>query len=223
MPADIGNGPAMTRGTQPETGSPGLDAPSLDDSAAEVALGPDEFSAHGRGLLAVIGIASIVAGAGAILLPFVASVAAALVTGCCLVFSGMIGLAAVVRRRHDWQMASVLALSIVAIGIGGLMIVQPFVAVLALAALIIVWLGLSGALRIWYGIRRRKRAGAVWMVISGIAALSIALLLSAGLPFSAAWLPGVVLGIDLVSWGALLVTLAFSAGAGHAGRRNETA
>ena len=40
MPADIGNGPAMTRGTQPETGSPGLDAPSLDDSAAEVALGP---------------------------------------------------------------------------------------------------------------------------------------------------------------------------------------
>ena len=45
------------------------------------------------------------------------------------------------------------------------------------------------------------------MMLSGLAAFAVALLLWFGFPFNAIWLPGLVLGFDLMLWGALLIVL----------------
>lgn len=182
-------------------------SPPMADSASDVSLGRGEFARGPRWALVAIGVASIIAGIAAILLPFFASLAAVLTVGWCLVFSGAVGLFAAFRRHETWEMASTFGLSVLAIGVGILMILQPFVGIVALATLIIAWLGASGVLRLWYGLKRRREPGAIWMMLSGLAAFAVALLLWFGFPFNAIWLPGVVLGFDLMLWGALLIVL----------------
>lgn len=178
-------------------------SPSTGESAEEVALGRSDFPAR-WGLIA-IGGASILAGLVALALPLVVSLTAVMILGGCLIFSGAVGLVAAARLRRSAEMAGSLALSLLALAGGLLMLLQPYLGIFALATLIIAWLGASGALRLWYALRRDR--GGLWLGLSGLAALILALLLWFGLPFNAAWLPGVVLGLDLIVWGALLIGL----------------
>lgn len=180
---------------------PAEDVPVLAFEAGKAA-------AENRWLLYTVGGACLLAGGAAIALPVVASLAAAVTLGACLVFSGVIGLVAAFRRRDYWQMACAFALSLLALLTGGLMLLQPFAGIFALTTLVIAWLGASGVLRLFYGVRRRHEKGAGWMIASGILSAAVALLLWFGFPYNAVWVPGILLGLDLMIWGALLVALA---------------
>lgn len=159
-------------------------------------------------LLYVGGGACVVAGIAAIALPVIASLAAAVAFGACLLFSGSVGVFAAFRGRDHWQIASAFGLSLLAILAGGLMLVQPVAGIFALTTLIAAWLAAGGVLRTFYGFRRRHERGAGWMIASGILSITVALLVWFGLPFNAVWVPGVVLGLDLIIWGVLLIALA---------------
>lgn len=182
------------------------------ETVSAAAFEAGRVAAGNRWMLYIVGGASIIAGLAAIFMPFIASFAAAVTVGACLVFSGIVGLIAAFRRRDYWHMASAFGLSLLAIVAGVLMLLQPLAGIFALTTLIIAWLGASGALRVYYGIRRRHERGAGWMLASGIASVAVALLLWFGMPFNAAWVPGLVLGLDLLIWGALLIALAVYAG-----------
>ncbi|MFW5642072.1 MAG: HdeD family acid-resistance protein, partial [Roseicyclus sp.] len=71
--------------------------------------------------------------------------------------------------------------------------------------------GASGLLRIWYGAKSLGDGGG-WMLALGVLSVVVALLLWFALPFSATWVLGVLLGVDLTIWGALMIALAVRIG-----------
>lgn len=183
-------------------------------ASGEEPVGGEEISvgSNTRWPLFIIGGASIVAGIAAIVAPLLAGFAAAITLGICLVFCGAVGVVFAFRERDYWHMAGTFALSVLAVLAGGVMLLQPATGIVALGTLIIAWFGASGILRIYYGVRRwsEPRVGAGWMLALGVASVIVALLLWFAMPYSLIWLPGVILGVDLMIWGSLLVALGWS-------------
>jgi uncharacterized membrane protein HdeD (DUF308 family) len=168
--------------------------------------------AHGqRWLLFLVGGVSILAGALAILLPTLGTITAAAVAGAALIASGVVGLFTAYRRHEGWHMASAFALSLLSIVAGVLIFLEPLAGIFALTTLVIAWFAASGVLRIWYGFRNWTEGGG-WMIAVGALAVVLAVMLWFSLPFSATWVLGVLLGIDLLLWGSMLIAFAVRIG-----------
>lgn len=185
-----------------------------DTRAAEVerdAYQAGKAAAGNRGLLYVIGGFSVLAGILAIAMPFVASLAAAFTTGWVLVLSGILGLAAAFRRGSGWQFVAAFALSLVMIVAGILFILQPIAGIIALTTLIVAYFGAVGILRVYYGVKSLGDGGG-WMAALGALSVAVAVLLWFGMPLNAVWVPGVLLGIDLILWGTLLIAMGVRTG-----------
>lgn len=184
-------------------------APGDPDTAAKAgAYAAGRFAVGNRWVLYLLAGVSLLTGVLAILLPLMGTLAAVVAVGVSLLVAGILGTLAAFRERGGWQMASALALALLSLVAGVLMLAQPLVGVFALTTLFIAWLLVGGGYRLWAGLAGKGRRGAGWMVASGVLALALAVLLWAGLPENAVWVPGLVFGLDLVFWGALLFVLA---------------
>lgn len=162
-------------------------------------------------VLYALGIVSILGGIIAIAMPLLGTLTAALVAGAALVASGLMGLFTAFRRHEGWHVAAAFALALLSIVVGVMIFLQPLAGIFALTTLVIAWFGASGLLRIWYGAKSLGDGGG-WMLALGILSVAVALMLWFGLPFSATWVLGVLLGIDLAVWGALMIALAVRIG-----------
>ena len=164
-------------------------------------------------LFLVEGILLTVLGMLAILLPAVASLAATLIFGWLLLLSGAMGLATTIRARHapgfGWSLASAL----VGLVAGGLLLAQPVQGTLSLTAVLIAFLIAEGVVSIFYATEHRKgfSAGWGWMLVSGLLDLVLAVILLAGLPGTAAWALGVLLGVNMIVGGAALLSMSLQA------------
>lgn len=168
-------------------------------------------AAHNRWLLVIVGAVSALAGLFAIGMPFLASLTAAYVTGGVLIVAGLVGLFTAFRRNDGWHIAAAFALAVLSVVVGVLILAQPIAGILALTTLVIAYFGASGILRIYYGTRMWGDGGG-WMLAVGVLSVAVAVLLWFGLPFNAAWVPGVLLGVDLIIWGAVLIGFAMQKG-----------
>lgn len=164
-------------------------------------------------VLYAVGIVSILGGLIAIAMPFLGTLTAALVAGAALVASGLMGLFTAFRRHEGWHIAAAFALALLSIVVGVMIFLQPVAGIFALTTLVIAWFAASGLLRIWYGAKSLGDGGG-WMLALGVLSVGVALLLWFGLPFSATWVLGVLLGVDLVVWGALMIAFAVRIGRG---------
>lgn len=186
------------------THAPGPGRPETASHSAAYETGRD--LPRNRRVLYILGAVFLVAGVLALAMPFVATITAALLFGISLAVAGGVGMFTAAKCRCDgWEMASAFALSLLALVVGVLMVFQPLVGVLALTTLIIAYFAVGGGLRLYYGIRKWQEDGSGWLVASGAVSLVLAILLWANLPFSAVWVPGVLLGVDLLIWGTLLI------------------
>ncbi len=183
--------------------------PTMPDTpASEAAYAAGQEAAHNKWLLLIIGIVTLIGGVLAIAMPLIASFTAALVMAWVLIASGIVGIIAAFRRRHGWHMLAAFLSAALSVVIGLLILAQPMIGLITITALIIAFFAASGALRIYYGARLLKGgAGGGWMIAGGALSLILAVMLISGLPFSAAWVPGVLLGIDLTIWGAILIAI----------------
>lgn len=189
--AEIGNG-------KPNVNMPAAEGMFYDAGKA---------AADNSWLLFIVGGTSVAAGLLAVAMPFVASVTAALLFGMLLAACGVVGLITAFKRRDGWHIAAAFALSVLALIVGILMLVQPISGILALTTLIIAYFAASGTLRIWYGIKMRPRKSNGWMIAIGVLSIIVAAMLWIGLPFNAVWVPGLLLGLDLILWGVLLIAI----------------
>ena len=164
-------------------------------------------------LFLVEGIVLTVLGMLAILLPAVASLAATLIFGWILLLSGGMGLVTTIRARHapgfGWSLLSAL-IGLVA---GGLLLARPVLGTLSLTAVLIAFLMAEGVVSIFYATEHRKSfsAGWGWMLASGLLDLVLAVILLAGLPGTAVWALGVLLGVNMIVGGAALISMALQA------------
>lgn len=194
----------MTEPSHPASGG----APMPDAPASEAAYAAGQEAAHNKWLLLIIGVVTLIGGVIAIAMPLVASVTAALVMGWVLIASGIVGIIAAFRRRHGWHMVAAFLSAGLSVLIGLMVLAQPMIGLITITALIIAFFAASGALRLYYGFRMLSSGGGGgWLIAGGALSLILSVMLISGLPFSAAWVPGVLLGIDLVTWGAILIAI----------------
>jgi uncharacterized membrane protein HdeD (DUF308 family) len=165
------------------------------------------------GLFLAEGIILVILGLIAIVVPPLATLAATIVIGWLFVISGIAGLIMTFRARHAPGFWWALLSAVVALVAGGLLLWQPLVGVLSLTFVLIAFFVIDGVLSIFLAIEHRRelvgRWG--WILVSGLVDLIIAGIVWAGLPGTAAWALGLLVGIDLVFGGTALIMVALAA------------
>jgi len=164
-------------------------------------------------LFLVEGIVLVILGTLALLAPVIASVAATVLFGWLLLLSGIVGLVTTFRARHApgfwWSLLSAL-LGIVA---GVVLLGWPLLGTLSLTAVLIAFLFAEGIISIMYALEHRNALSGRWgwMLASGIVDIGLGVLLFIGLPGTALWALGLLLGINLIFGGWALIFMALHA------------
>lgn len=165
------------------------------------------------------GIALLILGMVAIVVPPLATVAVEILIGWLVLASGIIGLAMTMRARgapgFGWSLVSAL----VGIAAGFVLLVWPLSGALSLTIILSVFLAMEGIASIMYALDHRRELSPRWgfMLASGIVDLILAGMIFAGLPATAAWAIGLLVGINLIVGGVALMAMALRARALKAG------
>jgi uncharacterized membrane protein HdeD (DUF308 family) len=159
------------------------------------------------------GIALVILGVLAMLAPVLASVAIAAFFGWLLLLSGIVGLIATLRTRAAPGFAWSLLSAIVGIVAGALLLGWPVQGALSLTAVLIAFLLVEGGVTVFYALEHRSGLSGRWgwMLASGIVDVVLGLLLFAGLPGSALWALGLLIGINMLFGGFALIAMALHA------------
>jgi uncharacterized membrane protein HdeD (DUF308 family) len=159
------------------------------------------------------GIILVVLGLLAIVVPLVASLAATVFFGAILFVSGAVGLLATLRAHRapgfSWSLLS----AVLGIVTGALLLASPVSGTISLTVVLIAFLFVEGAVSIMYAIKHRSResGGWAWILASGIVDIGLGAILFAGLPGTALWALGLLIGINMLFGGWSLIAMALSA------------
>ena len=151
----------------------------------------------------------ILAGILALVYPAISSVAVVFFIGWLLIFSGIFqGISLIGARQvpHFWLQLISVALFIV---VGALFLRNPGESLLTLTLLLIVFFLIEGISKVIFALTIRPFPNWGWVLLSGIVGIVLAFYLWASIPVSAAWLLGVLLGIELICEGAAISHLAW--------------
>jgi len=157
-------------------------------------------------LLAVLGLAAMI-------LPTFASLAVTIFLGWMFLISGIGGLIVTYWARNMpgfwWSLFSA-ALAVLA---GGILIARPVQGILTLTIVVGAYFLAEGVVTIMYALEHRRELSQrwSWLLVSGLMDILIAFLIISGLPGSAEWAIGLLVGINLVLGGASLVGMALAA------------
>ena len=189
---------------------PPTPVPGVYGAGAAAAIDDDLLAAirtH-RNRFTWLGISLIVVGLAAILFPLIFSIVAKVLVGWVLLVGGAAMLWHAFQAR-DW--ASALqsgAIGVLYLAMGVYLAFFPLTGLIGLTALLGVIFLLQGGVEAAMALRHRPRRGWGWLALSGAASVLLGVLLIAGLPQTALWALGLMLGINLVSSGVSFVALA---------------
>ena len=159
------------------------------------------------------GIILFILGTLAIVVPPIATIAVEILIGWLLLVSGIVGLIATLRSRSApgfwWSLVSAV-LGIVA---GIVLLAWPLSGALSLTLVLTVFLVLEGVVSILYALEHKRELSGRWgaMLFSGVVDLFLAGIIFVGLPGTAAWAIGLLVGINLVFGGSALIAMALHA------------
>src|ERR1700752_2366189 len=160
-------------------------------------------------LLAILGIAAVI-------VPQVASLAVTILLGWLFLIMGIGGLVVTYWARNMpgfwWSLISA-ALAVLA---GGVLLARPVQGVLTLTIVVGAYFLAEGVTTIMYALEHRKELSGrwSWLLVAGLMDILIAFFIIAGLPGSAEWALGLLLGINLLFGGATLIGMALAARSG---------
>jgi uncharacterized membrane protein HdeD (DUF308 family) len=164
-------------------------------------------------LLLIEGIILVVLGAAAVVIPQVATLAVTILLSWVFLVSGIVGLITTFMMRHApgfwWSLFS----AILAITAGVVLAGWPVSGALSLTLLLIVFFIFEGVATIMYAFDHKRELSGRWglLLLSGIVDLILAAILYAGLPGTAAWALGLLVGINMLLGGGALIGLALHA------------
>ena len=136
-----------------------------------------------------------------------------IVIGWIFLVSGVVGLFTTFWARQApgfwWSLISAL----IGIAAGLVLLFWPLTGTLSLTLVLIAFFVIEGIASIMYAIEHRNQLSGRWgwMLISGIIDLILAGIIFAGLPGTAAWALGLLVGINMVFGGAALIGMALAA------------
>jgi uncharacterized membrane protein HdeD (DUF308 family) len=159
------------------------------------------------------GIILVLLGAAAIIIPQIATLTVSLLLGWLLLFSGIAGLFTTFSMRPMAGLWWSLLSAVIAIGVGLVLLFSPATGAVSLTLVLIAFFLIEGIASIMFALDHRNELPGTWvaMLLSGIVDLLLGGLIFLGLPSSAAWAIGLLVGINLVFGGAALIAMAMQA------------
>ena len=194
-----------------------------DFSSAQRAVA-ETMRAH-WGLFLTEGVILVLLGVLAIVVPPLATLAVTVVIGWLFLISGVVGLVTTLWAKGApglwWSLVS----AIIGIVAGVILLAWPLSGTISLTLVLIAFFIMEGIASIMYGIEHRKEASIMygiehrkeassrsgWIIASGVIDLILAAIIFSGLPGSAAWTLGLLVGINMVFGGAALIAMALAA------------
>jgi uncharacterized membrane protein HdeD (DUF308 family) len=162
-------------------------------------------------LFLVEGIVLVVLGFAAIAIPQIATLAVALVLGWLFLISGIVGLATTFMMRNVpgfwWSLLS----AVLATAAGLILLAWPVSGAVSLTLVLIVFFVIEGVVSIMLALEHRESGRWGWLLASGIVDLILAALILVGLPGTATWALGLLVGINMMFGGASLIAMALHA------------
>ncbi len=165
------------------------------------------------GLFLFEGIVLVILGAAAIILPVIATLAFTLVIGWLFLISGGVGLVTTLWMRSAPGFWWALLSALIGILAGIVLIIWPISGTISLTLVLIAFFVVEGVATIMYAIDHRRELSGRWgwMLTSGIVDLILAGIIFAGLPGSATWALGLLVGINMLFGGVAMIGMALAA------------
>lgn len=161
----------------------------------------------------VYGVVLIVLGALAILAPNVATFAAEFLIGWLLVVSGVFGLIAVLRAGSSapgflWSLLT----AIVYLLAGVALLWHPVAGTITLTIILVAYLLATGIAKIVLALGYKEAIpnAWVWMLVSALVDIALGVLIVSGLPGTATWVLGLLIGINLLFTGIAMTMVAIA-------------
>jgi len=176
------------------------------------------------GLFLAEGIVLVLLGLLAIVIPPLATLAVTILVGWLFLISGIVGLVTTFGAKGApgfwWSLFS----AIIGIVAGAILLGWPISGTVSLTLVLIVFFIMEGVVSIMYGVEHRREASsrAGWIIASGVIDLILAAIIFSGLPGSAAWAIGLLVGINMVFGGTSLIAMALAAKSQPAGTTTTT-
>jgi uncharacterized membrane protein HdeD (DUF308 family) len=164
-------------------------------------------------LFLVEGIILVVLGLIAIVVPPIATLAVEILVGWLFLLSGIVGLITTFWMRDApgfwWSLFS----AVIGIAAGVVLLGWPVSGVLSLTIVLIAFFTVEGIVTIMFALEHKRELSGRWgwMLASGIVDLILAGIILSGLPASAAWAIGLLVGINMVFGGSALIAMALHA------------
>jgi uncharacterized membrane protein HdeD (DUF308 family) len=168
--------------------------------------------AHWKAFL-VEGILLVILGLAAIIVPPLASLAVTIFLGWMFLISGIAGLALTFWARQMpgfwWSLIS----AALAVGAGIILLAKPAQGILTLTIVVGAYFLAEGVATIMYALQHRRELSErwSWMAFAGALDILISAMIIMGLPGSAEWAIGLLVGINLLFGGASLIGMALAA------------
>ncbi len=161
----------------------------------------------------VEGIILVVLGLLAIVVPPIATLAVEILFGWLFLVSGVVGLVTSFWMRQAPGFWWALLSAVLGIGAGIVLLAWPLSGVLSLTLILIVFFTIEGIASIMYALEHKRELSGRWgwMLSSGVVDLILAAIIFAGLPGTAAWAIGLLVGINMIFGGSALIAMAMHA------------
>jgi uncharacterized membrane protein HdeD (DUF308 family) len=161
-----------------------------------------------------IAVLMIVLGIIAIAFPFFASVASTLLFGWIFILAGIVQIVYAIQSRGADQIIWTLILGFLYLLAGIFVVVNPLKGVLALTLVLGITIFVQGVIQIFISFKLRRNSHN-WglLLVSGLIGIIFGIFVWSNFPFSAVWLIGTLIGINLLFDGIWMLTL-------HSGQRD---
>jgi uncharacterized membrane protein HdeD (DUF308 family) len=181
-------------------------------TAADIRFDPDTLRKYST-WFTIYGVVITLMGVLAIAMPVIATLATSIFIGWLLVASAVFGLYAVYSAGKDapgfwWNLIT--ALLYLAAGI--LLLINPITGALSLTIVLMAYLLAGGVAKLVLGFQHKKDIpnAWLWILFSGLVDIVLAFLIFQGLPGTAFWAIGLLVGINLVMMGIAIIFTAQS-------------
>ena len=158
--------------------------------------------------LNTIAVLMIGLGIVAIVFPFFASVASTLVFGWVFIFAGIAQVVYALQLRGAGHVIWKLVLGLLYFLAGIFVVAKPLEGVLAFTLVLGVTIFVQGIIQVSIAFQlRRTSPNWGWMLVSGLIGIIFGIFVWSSFPFSAVWLIGTLIGVNLLFDGMWMLTL----------------
>jgi len=159
------------------------------------------------------GVVLLILGATALGMPPLATLAVTIVFGWVFLVSGVMRLFTTFLMRGApgfwWSLLSAL----LGVAVGTLLLSRPLSGAFSLTIVLVAFFIIEGVASIMFALDHKRELSGRWgwMLASGVVDLVLGTMIFAGLPSTAAWAVGLLVGVNMVFGGSALIAMALHA------------